>query len=177
MRVPPFRTLSGPKAPLSYTHFPSPLHGGHCFRACKHHLTPRTLQSPAPSSRSDALSSVIFDVFPVMLDNLPNPQRRPLKNMAEYAGIDADRIASMEDRLKRDVLAEVGYMNLWGCPRSHSSGCTGCERQRWRRQPPANGVLALTRISVRCNYGAGTEKSAASPEAVPLSWRGGAPYI
>ncbi len=28
--------------------------------------------------------------------------------MMEYAGIDAERIASMEERLKRDVLAEVG---------------------------------------------------------------------
>lgn len=36
------------------------------------------------------------------------PQGRPLKNMMEYAGIDAERIASMEERLKRDVLAEVG---------------------------------------------------------------------
>ncbi|GLI60364.1 hypothetical protein VaNZ11_002488 [Volvox africanus] len=34
-------------------------------------------------------------------------ERRPLKNMAEYAGIDAARIAQMEERLKRDVLAEA----------------------------------------------------------------------
>ena len=38
----------------------------------------------------------------------PPPPRRPLNNMAEYAGIDAERVASMEERLKRDVLAEVG---------------------------------------------------------------------
>lgn len=32
---------------------------------------------------------------------------RPLKNMMEYAGIDAVRLEAMEDRLKKDVLAEV----------------------------------------------------------------------
>lgn len=32
---------------------------------------------------------------------------RPLKNMMEYAGIDAARLEAMEERLKKDVLAEV----------------------------------------------------------------------
>ena len=35
------------------------------------------------------------------------PQVRPLKNMMEYAGIEAARIEAMEERLKKDVLAEV----------------------------------------------------------------------
>ena len=36
-----------------------------------------------------------------------SPQVRPLKNMMEYAGIEAARIEAMEERLKKDVLAEV----------------------------------------------------------------------
>ena len=32
---------------------------------------------------------------------------RPLKNMMEYAGIEAARLEAMEERLKKDVLAEV----------------------------------------------------------------------
>ena len=35
------------------------------------------------------------------------PQVRPLKNMMEYNGIEAARIEAMEERLKKDVLAEV----------------------------------------------------------------------
>ena len=34
-------------------------------------------------------------------------QVRPLKNMMEYAGIEAARIEAMEERLKKDVVAEV----------------------------------------------------------------------
>lgn len=45
-------------------------------------------------------------------------QVRPLKNMMEYAGIDAVRLGAMEERLKKDVLAEVS-----GC------GCCACA---WR---------------------------------------------
>lgn len=33
---------------------------------------------------------------------------RPLKNMMEYEGIDTERLEAMEERLKKDVVSEVG---------------------------------------------------------------------
>lgn len=35
-------------------------------------------------------------------------QARPMKNLQEYAGIDARRLERMEQRLKDDLLAEAG---------------------------------------------------------------------
>jgi hypothetical protein len=35
-------------------------------------------------------------------------QQRPMKNLQEYAGIDASRLERMEQRLKEDVLSEAG---------------------------------------------------------------------
>lgn len=37
---------------------------------------------------------------------------RPLKNLMEYAGIEASRIESMEERLKKDVLAGGAYIYI-----------------------------------------------------------------
>jgi hypothetical protein len=49
---------------------------------------------------------------------------RPLKNMMEYAGIDASRLEAMEERLKKDVLAEVGQGGLFpGWKRVFYIGC------------------------------------------------------
>ena len=44
-------------------------------------------------------------------------QQRPMKNLQEYAGIDASRLERMEQRLKEDVLAEAGEQAL-GCDRT-----------------------------------------------------------
>lgn len=51
--------------------------------------------------------------FMYRLVHCRNPvQVRPLKNMMEYAGIDAARLEAMEERLKKDVLAEVIIYSL-----------------------------------------------------------------
>ncbi|GLC33893.1 hypothetical protein PLESTM_000131000, partial [Pleodorina starrii] len=66
--------------------------------------------SPTASKRVHALWINMREEPVVYIKGRPfvlREERRPLKNMAEYAGIDAERIASMEERLKRDVLAEV----------------------------------------------------------------------
>ena len=47
-------------------------------------------------------------------------QVRPLKNMMEYAGIEAARIEAMEERLKKDVVAEV--RRLWHLSRGDGRG-------------------------------------------------------
>ena len=47
-------------------------------------------------------------------------QVRPLKNMMEYAGIDAQRIEAMEARMKKDVLAEV---RCQACPPGRACMC------------------------------------------------------
>ncbi len=39
---------------------------------------------------------------------------RPMKNLQEYAGIDAKRLERMEGRLKADVLAEAGGWDVLG---------------------------------------------------------------
>lgn len=47
----------------------------------------------------------------VYVNGLPfvlREQQRPMKNLQEYAGIDAERLERMEARLKQDVLTEAG---------------------------------------------------------------------
>ncbi|KAG2430310.1 hypothetical protein HYH02_013787 [Chlamydomonas schloesseri] len=66
--------------------------------------------SPNASKRVHALWINMREEPVVYIKGRPfvlREERRPLKNMAEYAGIDAERVASMEERLKRDVLAEA----------------------------------------------------------------------
>jgi hypothetical protein len=49
----------------------------------------------------------------VYINGLPfvlREQQRPMKNLQEYAGIDAERLERMEARLKQDVLAEAGAL-------------------------------------------------------------------
>eukprot|EP00878_Enallax_costatus_P006221 GHUV01006524.1.p1 GENE.GHUV01006524.1~~GHUV01006524.1.p1 ORF type:complete len:1656 (+),score=579.22 GHUV01006524.1:267-5234(+) len=50
----------------------------------------------------------------VYINGLPfvlREQQRPMKNLQEYAGIDAERLERMEARLKQDVLAEAAQHN------------------------------------------------------------------
>ncbi|KAF6255732.1 inositol hexakisphosphate-domain-containing protein [Scenedesmus sp. NREL 46B-D3] len=50
----------------------------------------------------------------VYINGLPfvlREQQRPMKNLQEYAGIDAERLERMEARLKQDVLAEAAHHN------------------------------------------------------------------
>eukprot|EP00775_Hariotina_reticulata_P011247 gene11247-11396_t len=53
----------------------------------------------------------------VYINGLPfvlREQQRPMKNLQEYAGIDAERLERMEARLKQDVLAEAGELiDMW----------------------------------------------------------------
>ncbi|GFR48167.1 hypothetical protein Agub_g10003 [Astrephomene gubernaculifera] len=66
--------------------------------------------SPTASKRVHALWINMREEPVVYIKGRPfvlREERRPLKNMAEYAGIDAERVAQMEERLKRDVLAEA----------------------------------------------------------------------
>jgi hypothetical protein len=49
----------------------------------------------------------------VYINGLPfvlREQQRPMKNLQEYAGIDAERLERMEARLKQDVLGEAGAL-------------------------------------------------------------------
>eukprot|EP00882_Tetradesmus_deserticola_P029298 GHRQ01032800.1.p2 GENE.GHRQ01032800.1~~GHRQ01032800.1.p2 ORF type:complete len:113 (-),score=39.84 GHRQ01032800.1:36-374(-) len=55
----------------------------------------------------------------VYINGLPfvlREQQWPMKNLQEYAGIDAERLERMEARLKQDVLLEAGARVLaWLC--------------------------------------------------------------
>lgn len=57
------------------------------------------------------LPTTTVALFPFTADPPPRPpapQVCPMKNLQEYAGIDATRLERMERRLKEDVLAEAG---------------------------------------------------------------------
>jgi hypothetical protein len=63
----------------------------------------------------------------VYINGLPfvlREQQRPMKNLQEYAGIDAERLERMEARLKQDVLAEAGAAHA----NKHRQTCTACTR-------------------------------------------------
>ena len=68
------------------------------------------LVMPPKPRRGDQDDCVHEDGCPCTWCDLFTPigrQVRPLKNMMEYAGIEAARIEAMEERLKKDVVAEV----------------------------------------------------------------------
>lgn len=73
----------------------------------------------------------------VYINGLPfvlREQQRPMKNLQEYAGIDAERLERMEARLKQDVLAEAGALLLWVSRAVLHKGCCG-------RQGPSGASL------------------------------------
>jgi hypothetical protein len=58
----------------------------------------------------------------VYINGLPfvlREQQRPMKNLQEYAGIDAERLERMEARLKQDVLTEAGAAHACTAYKGH----------------------------------------------------------
>jgi hypothetical protein len=65
----------------------------------------------------------------VYINGLPfvlREQQRPMKNLQEYAGIDAERLERMEARLKQDVLAEAGMCYRQGHGSALVAHCVCC---------------------------------------------------
>ena len=73
---------------------------------------------------------------------------RPLKNLQEYAGIEASRIESMEERLKKDVLAEAlkfGGKILVACE-SFEPGHYGELRDEWEEIDHPDAVQTTAEV-------------------------------
>eukprot|EP00879_Flechtneria_rotunda_P018628 GHRR01019549.1.p1 GENE.GHRR01019549.1~~GHRR01019549.1.p1 ORF type:complete len:942 (+),score=356.76 GHRR01019549.1:158-2983(+) len=75
----------------------------------------RVLQAVAEQQQGQHTEVLWFNMReePVIyINGLPfvlREQQRPMKNLQEYAGIDAERLERMEARLKQDVLAEAAH--------------------------------------------------------------------